>query len=301
VPALPRGPAGDPGGSESSPSRNVLGTPELRQECFAVEARDSTWASAAEPQLLAVFSRGARTSGVLADKPTVECRSTLCELQVSSRAPESQAEAAANVDAWRSLVDEIRRDAAFIAAFDPDAIELLTGGATTHIVTFARSQSDRITEKARCGGLDEIALTARVLEKLGLPRRARDANGMPSLPEDVARSPFKLNAYFEAEQRDEGWAPTAETQINDFFSGRSLGDAFASPSIDCRETLCEVQTSSDVTASSGPAAQVDAWNEANFAMHESADFELDSIATHIRREQEDPNRIVFVTFLLRRR
>jgi hypothetical protein len=301
VPALPRGSAGDPGGSDSSPSRNILDTRELRQECFAAEARDSTWASAAEPQLLAVFSRGARASGVLADKPTVECRATLCQLHLSSRAPESQAEAAANIDAWQALVDEIRRDAAFIAAFDPDTIGLQTGGATAHTVTFARSQSDRIKEKARCGGLDESALTARVLEPLGLPRQARDANGMPSLPEDVVSSPFKLNAYFEAEQRDEGWAPAAETQINDFFSGRELGDAFARPSIECRETLCEVQTSSDMTASSGPAAQVDAWNEANFAMHEAADLELDSIATHIRREQEDPNRFVFVTFLLRRR
>jgi len=301
VPALPRAPAGNTGGSDSSPSRNVLGTPELRQECFAAEARDPTWASAAEPQLLAVFSRGARVSGVVVDRPTVECRSTLCLLQVSSRAPESQAEAAADAVAWSSFIDEIRRDAALVAAFDPDAIGLVSSGTSARTVTFARSQSDKVTEKARCAGLDESALTARVIGPEGLPRSARDQNGMPSLPEDVVSSPFKLNAYFEAEQRDEEWAPTAETQINDFFSGRSLGNAFVRPSVECRETLCEVQTSSDMTASPGASAQVDAWNNAYFAMRESADLELDSIATNIRREKEDPNRIVFVAFLLRRR
>jgi hypothetical protein len=132
VPALPRGPAGAAGGSDSSPSRGILGTPELRQECFAAEARDPTWATEAEEQVLAAFSRGARASGVLADKPGVECRATLCELQVSSRPPGNQAEAAADIVAWQSLVDEIRRDAAFVAAFDPDAIGLGTGGMTAH-------------------------------------------------------------------------------------------------------------------------------------------------------------------------
>jgi hypothetical protein len=301
VPALRRDGAGGAGASESSLSRGILDTPELRQECFAAEARDPTWASAAEPHLLAVFSRAARASGVLAGQPTVECRSTLCQLQVSSRAPENQAEAAAATVAWHSLLDEIRRDEDFVAAFDPDAMRLGSAGTTAHTVEFARRQSDKVTEKARCGGLDERALTARVLGPMEQPRPPRDANGMPTLPEDVVGSYFKLNAYFEAEQRDEEWAPEAETQINDFFSARSLGGEFASPSIECRESLCEVQTSSDMTASTGAAAQVAAWNNAYYAMPESADLELDPITTHIRREKEDPNRIVFVAFLLRRR
>jgi hypothetical protein len=301
TPALPRGSAGGVGASDSSLPGEILRTPELRQECFAAEARDSKWSSAAEPQLLALFSRGARASGVMVDEPTVECRTTLCQLHVSSRAAENQAEAMANRVAWDSLRDEMRKDSAFTAAFDPDAIGLRSEGSTGHTMTFARRLSDEVTEKARCGGLDESALTARVIGPEGLPRSERDQNGLPTLPEGVVGSYFKLNAYFEAEQRDEEWAPAAETQINDFFSTQSLGDAFANPSIECRETLCEVQTSSDMTASPGAAAQVAAWNDAYFAMPQSADLELDAITTHMHSEKDDPDRIVFVAFLLRRR
>ncbi len=108
-----------------------------------------------------------------------------------------------------------------------------------YTATFVRRASSDLAEEASCGGLDENALRARALGSEA--PLARNQEGQPSLPEGVVGSYFKLHEYFEAETRDAEWAPIAETQIKDYVSGRSLGDAFERPSIECRETLCEIR------------------------------------------------------------
>jgi hypothetical protein len=301
MPVLPRSPAGDVGANDSSPFEEIVGTPELLHACFAAEGRDEAWSAAVEPQILAFFNSGARRE--VFDQPTVECRTSLCELHVSARVSE---EAAGDVvdtgPAWNRLVNEMRRDEAFATAFDPDAVatQVEHGASITYTATLTRHASDDFAAEARCGGLEETALRTRALgpEALSRSARSRDGRVLP-LPDDVVSSYFKLNEYFEAEERDAAWASAAESRIGEFLSAGALGDTFEAPSIECRETLCAIETSTDAIAASG--GSMSAWQQAYHGMRESPDLELDSIASHMRTDEENPDRIEYITFVLRRR
>jgi hypothetical protein len=271
-------------------STTVLDTPETLHECFRAEERDDEWAPAAETQILDFIAK--QPYGDTFEVSSVECRTTICELHASLRAPiETTGESANLQAAWQSLVDDMRYDGAIGSEFDEQGIvhRAKYGERAEYTTTLVRRSSIDFSEEARCGGLEESILRSQAL------------GTMVSLSEDVRSSFFKLNAYFEGEQRDERWAPVIEGSIREFIARQSFGQAFSVSSIECRETLCQIRASADAVAASEASSQRSGWNEALVAVHDSLGLELEHVANRVSIDQRNPGRIVYIATVQRKR
>ena len=58
-------------------------------------------------------------------------------------------------------------------------------------------------------------------------------------------TPAQLERMWNAEHRDESWAPAAEIGVGGFLARQPQPNALGLPSIECRATLCRVRTSVD--------------------------------------------------------
>ena len=72
--------------------------------------------------------------------------------------------------------------------------------------------------------------------------------GLPLISKEILGSPFKLAAYFDAEERDDTWAAVMEASIREALAAQPSTRAWNPLAVECRTTLCQIRASTDPAA-----------------------------------------------------
>lgn len=100
-----------------------------------------------------------------------------------------------------------------------------------------------------------------------------------------------------AETRDDAWAGDTEKSVRDFVATlrERFGNAPSIPSVECRQTLCEIHAVSSASAMETAAG----WQNAMTSMRDSKEWSKGFVDSHTVSHITNDGRVVSVTYLVR--
>lgn len=268
---------------------------EILKECFLAEPRDDAWSRLTEGRLREFITLQPHSAAFRVT--SVECRATLCEIHTSTENPVELDEGPTAPETWESLINKIHQDGILASDFEDDGVLLASsyGKTASYTTTLVRKLSDDAPDDARCGHENHEALNLRALKFITEGRVGDTARGLPPLSDEIRGSAFKLAAYFDAEERDETWANAMEAAIRTAFSEQTATRTWREPSIECKETLCQIRVST-------PSIAIDELRRAIEKITSTTrNLGMSRISNELVADPEDPSLVSHNVVLIRTR